>query len=86
MTTQIGVSINAPHNQSLEVEEADSVEVRIGQRTYIVSTNERGHLCIESVNEQAMRVVGFANMVKQRNPTERITLGEIIVGSAVELS
>ena len=86
MSHSIAVSINATHNQSLEVEEADSVEVRIKDRLYIVSSTERGHLRIEAVDEQSMRVTGFSNMVTQQIPSERITQGEIIVGNTVDLS
>jgi hypothetical protein len=79
------VSINATPSDSLEVEEVDSVEVRINSHTYVISTNDKGHLVIESIDQQALRVQGFKNQIATEK-CDRISQSEIIVGNMVVLS
>lgn len=81
----IDVSINASPTDSLEVEKAESVEVRIKDHTYVISASDKGHLVIESIDQKALRVCGFDNQISTRR-CDRISQSEIIVGNRVELS
>ncbi len=82
--TPIRVGVNADPKNSIDIEHADSVEVGIKDHTYVISANDKGHLVIETMDQKAMRVEGFANQVKTNG--DEVVQGEIIVGNKVVLS
>lgn len=85
--TQIRVGVNTTHlPNALDIEHVDSVEVGIGQHTYVISANDEGHLVIQSIDQKALRIEGFDNQFKSNGDTDRIVQGEIIVGNTVVLS
>lgn len=80
-------------SQDIEMENVDSVEVRIGQRIYTLTATELTHLLVRTNSDKAMRLHGFSPAIEGRatarraTEEDRITLAnEIIVGTHCEIS